>query len=58
VVQSVSPEEALEAFETLELTEDEYEAYLEQSGNAEALEAFRENRDLYVVEDVQDYDPS
>ncbi|GAK69348.1 hypothetical protein RRU01S_04_01700 [Agrobacterium rubi TR3 = NBRC 13261] len=58
VVQSVSPEEALEAFETLELTEDEYEAYLEQSGNAEALEAFRENRDLYIVEDVQDYDPS
>lgn len=54
VIQSVPREEALEAFERLELTEEEYITYLEHSGNTEALEAFLGHRHQYVVMDVDD----
>ncbi len=51
---------AHEAFLTLEITEEEYEAYLVQGGYEEKLATFRENRAKYVTIDAPDpdgYDP-
>jgi len=55
-IQDVPLEHALEAFERMEITEDEYINYLEQSGQDEALAQFMENRDKYVIVEVDDYE--
>lgn len=54
VISEVPPDYALEAFESMEITEDEYIEYLRQSGNEKALAEFMENRDKYVVMEVDD----
>lgn len=56
VIQDVPLEAALEAFERMELTEEEYITFLEQYGDDDALAEFMENRDKYVIKEVDDYE--
>lgn len=54
LTEGLEPRHALEAFENMEITEEEYITYLKQTGNEKALAEFMENRDQYVVVEVND----